>query len=838
MEDSQRGFFPAAVRDSIIFVGSVLLVLIFTKFNLNIFFADDNAMQWEIVTKEIFDNLFSDGYIAYRNIYQYKGLDIFSSGYYGQTNIFMFVSYLISRFVTVGKLHILAIYIPMLYGLGNIFMTRLLLDCLNIRKSIVCAMIAMYSCVTIFFSYSFYYFTFNNYFFIPFFLWIFIKTRESRLKWFAPGLILSFGLYLGHAQYAFYYVIIYAVVVITLSIIHKNIKEIYVAAANGAVYLAVSGIYLLCLLNASSDRSMIFDKEDFFGAPLKVEFFLIPVDFSALMSKNHPIFGFEGLRRYVNCGFIGILFFLLFLPTWKRAVVFLFRKINANKDDLFVSQHNDQVLIKKMLLSVIVSALMFCCCYLLLKDMTLILIVTLSAYIVFSAFLFISPGSSERKQKITKSVFFVLIFILSILLPTLFTAILLISAVVKLIKRKRPTKKHKHGLDLICAFSSAAIFLLLLSWGEMSPLTQLFYRVPVINGFRFLYKCAFLIIPLMMPAAAYVFEHRVSPKFKKPLVAASLCCAVLQGGSICFFIWGENIDLLNQSNYNFINHKSFLEQSRVLLDEKIIDSRDYRFLACANIKKSKATSIITACIFEAPYKYTKNYATANGIFSLGGYDNIFTTESFNQSNEIMSETFNEGNMCNAVCDFDRFNKISESEHKRLRFEDQMIENGVKYVLFTKSDTEFIASFERLIDLCPRLSITDRFDGLEDVLIIALEGMKPICSDTADNSRISISPKLSELTFNADGTAKTVKISLTFDSGYHMTLNGNDIPLFRTDDGYITADIPAEEGEARLYYENRVMDVTMLTACVTTALSAALVLVCLLRKKAVSAAGKN
>ncbi|MDE6031297.1 MAG: hypothetical protein K2G32_06740, partial [Oscillospiraceae bacterium] len=356
-----------------IFVGSVLLVLIFTKFNPNMFFTDDNAMQWEVVTKEVFDNLFSDGYIAYRNIYQYKGIDIFSSGYYGQTNIFMFVSYLISRFVTGGKLHIVSVYIPMLYGLGNIFMTRLLLDCLNIRKSIVCAMIAMYSCVTIFFSYSFYYFTFNNYFFIPFFLWIFIKTRDSRLKWFTPGLILSLGLYLGHAQYAFYYVIIYAVTAISLTVMRKDIKEFFIASANAAVYLALSGIYLLCFLNASGDRNIIFDKSEFLADPMEIQYFIIPVNFWALMNEKLPFSAFEGMRTYVNCGFIGILFFILFFPVWKGATDALFGKIVKNGDNLFAAQKREQILIRKMLLSIIGAALTYFDCRLFLKGTTSIL---------------------------------------------------------------------------------------------------------------------------------------------------------------------------------------------------------------------------------------------------------------------------------------------------------------------------------------------------------------------------------------------------------------------------------------------------------------------------------
>ena len=78
---------------------SIMIFAILLAKNKDAFYADDNIMQWGPVTRRAFDEIFSGKGIPYVNFYQYKGIDIFSSGYYGLINPFMYISYILSRFL-------------------------------------------------------------------------------------------------------------------------------------------------------------------------------------------------------------------------------------------------------------------------------------------------------------------------------------------------------------------------------------------------------------------------------------------------------------------------------------------------------------------------------------------------------------------------------------------------------------------------------------------------------------------------------------------------------------------------------------------------------------------
>ena len=93
-----------------IFFYSIVVFCILLAKNVDSFYSDDNAMQWGPVARPAFDRLFETGRIPYWDFYQYKGIDIFSSGYYGLTNPFMYISYFISRFIFSYSVDMLTIY--------------------------------------------------------------------------------------------------------------------------------------------------------------------------------------------------------------------------------------------------------------------------------------------------------------------------------------------------------------------------------------------------------------------------------------------------------------------------------------------------------------------------------------------------------------------------------------------------------------------------------------------------------------------------------------------------------------------------------------------------------
>ena len=76
---------------------SVGLLVIQTGFNPNCMYANDNAVQWGPIIECAYRYFFSTGKIAYWNFYDYKGIDIFSQGYYSIDNPFMLLAYIIAR---------------------------------------------------------------------------------------------------------------------------------------------------------------------------------------------------------------------------------------------------------------------------------------------------------------------------------------------------------------------------------------------------------------------------------------------------------------------------------------------------------------------------------------------------------------------------------------------------------------------------------------------------------------------------------------------------------------------------------------------------------------------
>ena len=206
MKNKTRNLIPVLV----IVLYSILFFTVILSKNRSSLYVDDNILQWGPVINKAFDNIFSGKGIPYWNFYQYKGINIFSSGYYGLLNPFMYVSYAISHYLLNGFLETLIVYEIIMYMLGNLMMYKIL-KLLNLKRSTIIIAILTYSTSIIFFLHSFYYFTFNNYFFMPFLMWTFIQTNSKRTRYFIPGIVLAFSLLMGHVQFSCYYVMVYCI---------------------------------------------------------------------------------------------------------------------------------------------------------------------------------------------------------------------------------------------------------------------------------------------------------------------------------------------------------------------------------------------------------------------------------------------------------------------------------------------------------------------------------------------------------------------------------------------------------------------------------------------------
>ena len=266
MKNKTRNLIPVLV----IVLYSILFFAVILSKNRSSLYVDDNILQWGPVINKAFDNIFSGKGIPYWNFYQYKGINIFSSGYYGLLNPFMYVSYAISHYLLNGFLETLIVYEIIMYMLGNLMMYKILRT-LNLKRSTIIIAMLTYSTSVIFFLFSFYYFTFNNYFFMPFLMWTFIQTNSKRIRYFIPGIVLAFSLLMGHVQFSCYYVMVYCIFQVVASVQKKKLKELVPLMTNLMIFIGLSSGIIIGSMKVSGDRSLILSgNEGFFDLSVAI----------------------------------------------------------------------------------------------------------------------------------------------------------------------------------------------------------------------------------------------------------------------------------------------------------------------------------------------------------------------------------------------------------------------------------------------------------------------------------------------------------------------------------------------------------------------------------------
>ena len=265
-----REFWKKVIACSVIIVLSQLFFCLLNYSNINAALADDNMFQWEPIIKKSFDKCFAGNMIPFYDFYQYKGLDIFSTGYYGQLNPFMYMAYYISVYIFSYRVKILVIYIMLLYCLGNMSLYLLLTE-LKVSEKVKILSVFSYASSSFFFIYEFYYFTFNNYFFIPAFILVVLKCKKSILEWVAPGILLAASLLLGHVQYSVYYVMIYCIIQLIFCFQQRRIKPLGQLCVGVTLFFALNVFFLLSMINGAGTREFSgIDKSDFFRESLQI----------------------------------------------------------------------------------------------------------------------------------------------------------------------------------------------------------------------------------------------------------------------------------------------------------------------------------------------------------------------------------------------------------------------------------------------------------------------------------------------------------------------------------------------------------------------------------------
>lgn len=380
--------------------------------------------------------------------------------------------------------------------------------------------------------------------------------------------------------------------------------------------------------------------------------------------------------------------------------------------------------------------------------------------------------------------------------------------------------KYNESEKLMHCFLFAAAFFVIMAEGSGHGIADILSHLPFIREFRFLYKCSFIYVPLIIVTGAYKLDG--IKKYYKTAIIASIISSVSSFVIVLYFMLSGNHVYINNKHYDYLDYKNIKSEVEILLDKNHIDN-NYRFLTIGKIYRDNVTYYNNPIEYSSKicfYGFTKNISTEYGLFSLNGYDNIFSKKGFDQSNAIMSSITDEGMMCNMVASPLNYLQYMKDPEWINKFEDQMISNGVKYVLVDKNSPKAIEAFTQVIEKCPKLTISTVRDWTRGMELIEIDGVSPICS-YGDNIEIPIKADLDTLNFDTDFAKDTeIVVSMTYVDNYKLTLyqdgrSVGDAELSETSDGYISAVIPKGNYTVQLSYENKEMDITVLIAIFTT-----------------------
>lgn len=237
----------------LVVVLSVIALLIMTGGNPNIFLIDDNLTQFYPVTQSILETSVKEGRIPTFDFYLQKGMITAAQGRYAQTNIFMWIAWLLDQIIP--NCNAYSIYTFMIISIGNIFYYILLRE-LNINRWISGCCIAMLTCSSAFITFGYWYYIFENYIIIPLLLLTVLyawRRPERKAAFWQAGLVLAFSVTLGNIQYGFYHFMLYGVIMLILAVLEKKIAFIKLLIFNICIAVLVSSPCLLALLSAGAN---------------------------------------------------------------------------------------------------------------------------------------------------------------------------------------------------------------------------------------------------------------------------------------------------------------------------------------------------------------------------------------------------------------------------------------------------------------------------------------------------------------------------------------------------------------------------------------------------------
>lgn len=333
-------------------------------------------------------------------------------------------------------------------------------------------------------------------------------------------------------------------------------------------------------------------------------------------------------------------------------------------------------------------------------------------------------------------------------------------------------------------------------------------RMPVIGNFRYLFKAIFIIAPLINVLSAFAIAQSKG-KLKKAVVVLAVL-SVCAGICNTYYTVQEVEDLFDmRTDGSFDEERAYAVK---MLEEQKVDYKNYRTATFF-----KYAGVNDEC-FDISNNLTRNFATGIGAFSLAGYEIATPAKRLKEFDAIYSQS--EFFVVYAGADTMENLYFSLQEQPK-RIQNQLIDNGVRYLLVERSDSEqnlmvmnrerqaVIEDYEEaIIEVIENMSEinVERVSRLnQNYDLIELSGVNSLCMN-ARKERVPLSDEnMQTLSFEAEEPG-VYNLAFSYDSHLKAYLDKKDgtkekLAVEDAGNGRIAIDTNNMSGKVIVTYEN-------------------------------------
>ena len=238
-----------------------------SEFNPNVFCYDDNINQWLPVIDKTFYSFFHEGKLRYWNYSIMGGINILDTGVYSIVNPFILLSYMIKEFLHISNT--ITVYIFIIVGAGGCVFYWIAYK-IGIPKLQRYSLVFCLYCCSAFWVKGNWYYVVNNIFIGALMAACFFVFDSGKRRWYYPGIVLGFSIYLGNVQYSVMWYMVMAIIYLTLFVRKRDYAELVMMVTNVIVGMLLSFPQLMLCLRASQNTVFENGNPDFFTNPLHI----------------------------------------------------------------------------------------------------------------------------------------------------------------------------------------------------------------------------------------------------------------------------------------------------------------------------------------------------------------------------------------------------------------------------------------------------------------------------------------------------------------------------------------------------------------------------------------